>query len=93
MSFRLRDQFLIRWIINQDFKKVPIAQFTWLSFLLIVIFFGIEHHRWLVGMAAGAIYNGLLYRHKNLWSCIIAHAITNLALGVYVLITQQWGFW
>jgi CAAX prenyl protease-like protein len=85
--------FLIRWIINQDFKKIPIGKFTWLSFFLIVIFFGLEHYRWLVGMAAGAIYNGLLYQQKNLWSCTIAHAITNLALGIYVLLTHQWGFW
>jgi CAAX prenyl protease-like protein len=85
--------FLIRWIINQDFKKVPIGKFTWLSFILTVIFFGIEHHRWLVGLAAGAIYNGLLYQQKNLWPCIIAHGVTNLFLGAYVLMTQQWGFW
>ena len=26
--------FLIRWIINQDFKKIPIGKFTWLSFIL-----------------------------------------------------------
>ena len=85
--------FLIRWIINQDFKKIPIGKFTWLSFILIVIFFGLEHHRWLVGMAAGVIYTGLLYQQKNLWSCIIAHAVTNLALGIYVLITHNWSFW
>lgn len=85
--------FLIRWIINQDFKKVPLGKFTWLSFILTVLFFGIEHHQWLVGLAAGAIYNGLLYQQKSLWSCIIAHAVTNLILGVYVLVTQQWGFW
>lgn len=85
--------FLIRWIINQDFKNVPLGKFTWLSFILIVIFFGVEHHRWLVGMAAGAIYNGLLYQQKNLWSCIIAHAVTNLALGIFILVTHQWGYW
>lgn len=85
--------FLIRWIIKPDFKNVAIGKFTWLSFVLIVIFFGLEHHQWLAGLAAGAIYNGLLYQQKNLWSCIIAHAVTNLALGIYVLITEQWGFW
>ena len=85
--------FLIRWIIDQDFQKIPIGKFTWLSFGLIVIFFGLEHHRWLVGMAAGAIYNGFLYQQKKLWPCIIAHGITNLALGIYVLITNNWSFW
>jgi len=85
--------FLIRWIINQDFKKVSIGKFTWLSFSLTVLFFGIEHHRWLVGFIAGAVYNGLLYREKNIVPCIIAHGVTNLILGIYVLVTQQWGYW
>lgn len=85
--------FLIRWIVDQDFKKIPLGKFTWLSFVLTIIFFGFEHHRWAVGIAAGLIYNGLLYWRKDLWACIIAHGITNLALGIYVLITQQWSFW
>lgn len=85
--------FLLRWIINQDFKKVPLGKFTWLSFILVTLFFGLEHHHWLVGIAAGAIYNGLLYQKKNLWDCIIAHAVTNFFLGIYVLISQQWGYW
>ena len=85
--------FLIRWIIDQDFKKVAIGQFTWISFVATVLLFGLEHNRWLVGLAAGAVYNGLLYQQKNLWPCIIAHAVTNLVLGIYVLQTGQWGFW
>ena len=85
--------FLLRWVSNPDFKKVELGKFTWLSFAVVTLFFGFEHNRWLVGLAAGAVYNLLLYRHKNLWSCIAAHAVTNLVLGVYVLQTQQWGFW
>lgn len=85
--------FLIRWIINPDFKKVQIGQFSWVSFIITTLFFGLEHHRWIVGLIAGAIYNYLLYKEKNIWNCIIAHAITNLVLGIYVLITRQWGFW
>ena len=85
--------FLLRWVINPDFKKVELGKFTWLSFAVVTLFFGFEHNRWLVGLFAGAAYNWLIYRERNLWVCILAHAITNLALGVYVLQTQQWGFW
>jgi CAAX prenyl protease-like protein len=85
--------FLIRWIIKPDFKKVPLGTFTWASFLLISLFFGLEHHRWLVGLAAGVIYNLLLYRQKQLLPCVIAHAVTNLALAVYVLFTGRWSYW
>jgi len=85
--------FLLRWVIKPDFQKVELGKFTWLSFAVVTLFFGFEHNRWLVGLFAGAAYNWLIYRERNLWTCVLAHAITNLALGVYVLQTQQWGFW
>ncbi len=85
--------FALRWVIHEDFTTVPIGTFTWLSFLVIVLGFGFEHHRWLVGLAAGIIYNGLLYYKKDLSACVLAHGVTNLLLGVYVLMTQQWTFW
>ena len=86
--------FLIRWIINPDvFEKVPLGLFSLGSFAATVILFGLEHNLWLAGMMAGAIYNGLLYRTRRLWPCIIAHATTNLTLGIHVLITQEWQWW
>ena len=45
------------------------------------------------GILAGLIYALLLYRSKNLFSPILSHAVTNLLLGIYVLITRQWSFW
>ena len=41
---------------------------------------------------AGAVY-GLLYLKKGLLAAIVAHALTNLALGLYVLKTGAWQFW
>jgi len=82
--------FLIRYLINPHFKQVPIGAFSWLSFGATVLFFGAEHHLWVVGLIAGAIYNLLLYRTLSLFSCIVAHAVTNLVLGIYVLITHEW---
>lgn len=85
--------FAIRWLINEDYTSVPIGQFTWLSCSVIVLGFGVEHHRWLVGILAGIVYNALLYYKKDLSACVLAHAVTNLLLGIYVLLTQQWTFW
>lgn len=85
--------FAIRWLINEKFTTVPIGTFTWFSCIVIVLGFGFEHHRWLVGILAGILYGALLYYKKNLSDCIIAHAVTNLLLGIYVLVTQQWTFW
>jgi uncharacterized protein len=85
--------FALRFAIQSDFKSVPLGQFSWFSFILISILFGFEHERWLVGIFAGMIYSGLLYRNKNLFDPILSHAITNFLLGIYVVSTQQWSFW
>lgn len=85
--------FAMRFLIADDFKSIPLGQFTFKSFLVVAVAFGFEHHHWLPGIIAGIAYAGCLYRTKNLFSPIIAHAITNLLLGIYVLMTQQWSFW
>ena len=85
--------FLIRWIVNPDFRRVAIGTFSWPSFVITSLLFASEHNRWLVGLAAGVAYNLLLYRTRSLYACIVAHAVTNLALGIFVLYTGAWSFW
>ena len=85
--------FALRFAIKSDFKSVPLGQFSWFSFIFISILFGLEHERWLVGIFAGMVYSGTLYRSKNLFDPILSHTTTNLLLGVYVLSTHQWYFW
>ena len=85
--------FALRFSIRSDFKSLPLGHFSWFSFILISLLFGFEHHRWLVGIFAGMIYAGVLYRRRNLFDPILSHAITNFLLGVYVVLTHQWSFW
>jgi len=85
--------FLLRYIINPDFKKVALGTFSWFSFTAVVILFGVEHHRVIQGMIAGVIYTALVIRQKSLSGCIVAHGVTNLGLGIYVIVTQSWEFW
>ena len=72
--------FFRKWLIS-------FAGFWWM-----VALFAIEHDRWLVGAIAGAVY-GLLYLRKGLLAAIVAHATTNLVLGLWVLESGQWQFW
>lgn len=85
--------FLVRWLVASDFRKVPLGTFTWLSFAITSILFALEHNRWLVGLLAGIAYNLWFYRTKSLYACVLAHAVTNLALGIYVVVTARWAFW
>ncbi len=72
--------FFRRWLMR-------FAGFWWM-----VVLFAVEHDRWLVGAFAGLMYGWLAVR-KGLLSAIVAHVVTNLALGLYVLETGNWQFW
>jgi uncharacterized protein len=85
--------FLIRYMISPKFESVPLGAFTTGSFLFTVVLFGSEHHLWLAGIVAGIAYNLLLYRTRRLWPCIFAHGITNLILGMHVIITGESHWW
>ena len=85
--------FLIRYIIDNNFEKVRIGTFTWGSFLLTIILFGAEHHYFYAGIMAGVVYNLILYKTRSLAQCVLAHAVTNLALALYVVFTGKWQFW
>lgn len=84
---------LLRYIIDHDFNKIQIGFFTWPSFLISTILFGLEHNYIIAGIMAGIVYTLLLYRTKSIASCILAHAVTNFVLAVYVLFTGAWCFW
>jgi len=86
---------LMRWIIDpQDFEKVPLGTFAPAAFWLTAILFASEHGSfWDVGLAAGIVYNWWMIRTRNLWDCIIAHAVTNALLAAYVIGAGQWQYW
>lgn len=87
--------FLLRYFINEKFTAVPFGTFSWLSFAVVTIAFMFVHATadWPAAAITGALYNFVAYRTKSLTSCVIAHAITNLLLGIWIMFTQQWGFW
>jgi len=84
---------LLRYLIDQNINSVPIGNFTWVSFIIGSIMFGLEHNLWLAGIMAGIAYSLLLYRSKSITSCILAHAVTNGLLAGYVLWSGKWAFW
>jgi len=85
---------LMRWLINVQFQKVPLGQYASSAFWIVALLFASEHGPyWEVGLAAGIIYNWWIIRTRNLADCILAHAVTNGVLSVYVLLTNQWQYW
>ncbi|MDG3005645.1 CAAX prenyl protease-related protein [Paludisphaera mucosa] len=85
--------FLIRWLIDQDFWKVPIGRVTWISALVCSAFFALAHPEWLPALLTGLLWAGLLAYTKSVSACVISHVVANLALGIYVIATKAWKFW
>ena len=85
--------FLLRYLVNNDFTRVAVGTFTWGSFLIIALLFGLEHDYLLAGMMAGVAYNLLAVYTKSIAHCVLAHGVTNLILGIYVLNSGKWQFW
>jgi len=87
--------FLLRYLIAEDFERVPFGKFSWFSFTAVTLLFALSHAKpdWAAAVLAGALYNWVAYRSKSLSACVLAHAVTNLVLGVWIVQTRQWGFW
>jgi CAAX prenyl protease-like protein len=85
---------MMRWLINVEFTKVPMGTYKPAAFWIVAALFASEHGPyWEVGLAAGILYNWWLVRTRNLADCMVAHAVTNGVLSVYVLLTQSWQYW
>jgi CAAX prenyl protease-like protein len=66
-----------------------------MSFGAVTIGFMLVHSTadWPAAAVTGALYNLVAYRTKSLSACVLAHAVTNLLLGLWIMATRQWGFW
>ena len=85
--------FLLRYLSNSDFTKLRVGEFSWGAFWLVAAAFGLAHPEWLVAVICACAYALLLRQTKSLFACIVAHSTTNLALGIYVILTQDWVYW
>ena len=85
--------FFYRWLLKNEFWTVPLKFFDARAFWMVVLVFGVEHDRWVVGIVAGVAYGCLALRTGDIWAVAIAHGLTNLLLGIYVILSRQYGFW
>jgi CAAX prenyl protease-like protein len=85
--------FLMRWIENVTFEAVDPRRVGARAIVLSTFVFVLAHTLWLAAIVAGLAYAWLYRRSGKLWSAVIAHGVTNGALGVWVVLTGNWAFW
>lgn len=85
--------FLMRWLQAPVFESVDPRRASAKAVLLSTFVFMLAHPLWLAAIVAGLAY-ALLYRYTGkLWPAVVAHAVTNGALGAWVVYRGQWQFW
>jgi exosortase E/protease (VPEID-CTERM system) len=85
--------YLLRRLIAADFEEVAPTRFTWPSFIVSSLLFGVMHERWLAGTLAGMIYALVVLHRGRLCHAVLAHATTNALIAVSVLSMGYWSLW
>lgn len=85
---------LPRWLQDTRFERVPLGRYSSFAFWATAVLFALEHGPfWEVGFLCGIIYNWWMGRTRSLGDLMLVHAVTNLALSLYVIGSGRWAFW
>jgi CAAX prenyl protease-like protein len=85
---------LMRWLIDADFEKVPLGTYARGAFWIVALLFAAEHGPyWDVGLAAGILFNYWMVRTRRLGDLILSHGVANLCLCAYVIVAGKWEYW
>lgn len=85
--------FLLRWIDARDFLDLDARKVSGMALALTSALFAVEHSLWVAGLMAGLAYAGLYMKTNNLRAPVLAHAVTNAILGLWILATGSWHLW
>lgn len=89
--------FLMRYLLTEDgrFERVAFGTHRWKAFWIVTTAVMLIHNSedYLGAFGWGSLMYLVAVRTRSLGACVFMHAVGNLALGLYVMKTQQWGFW
>jgi CAAX prenyl protease-like protein len=85
--------YLLRRVDAEDFAARDPGKAGAMAIVVCAALFASEHNQWLAGLIAGLAYTFVYMSSRNLWLPVISHAVTNGALGCWILATGQWQFW
>jgi CAAX prenyl protease-like protein len=85
--------FLMRWVDSARFETVDPMRVSMRAIVASTFVFTLAHTQWLAAAVAGLAYVALYRQTGKLWMPVVAHAVTNAALGVWVVATGSWRYW
>lgn len=84
---------LMRNMVSPEFWRVEFGRVTATAVVVGTAFPMLYHPEKVASLAWFTLVTWLMVRTKNFWDCVVAHGVTNLLLGVYVLWAGAWYLW
>ena len=85
--------FLMRWIDQRDFLQLDPRQVSVRAWWASSAVFALAHDQWLVALVAGLAFGWIYRRSGRIWLAVLAHAVANLALALWVVSRGAWVYW
>jgi hypothetical protein len=83
--------FLMRFLMERDWWKAPFGKADRAAIFVGTAVPMLMHPGELLAAAVWfSMITWLMLRTRNIWDCVAAHALTNLILGVYVVLSGAW---
>ncbi|HYO24193.1 MAG TPA: CPBP family glutamic-type intramembrane protease [Lacipirellulaceae bacterium] len=83
--------FLMRYVMDIDWHLIPFAVVNRLALIVGTAFPMLMHPGELFAAAAWfSLITWLMLRTKNIWDCVIAHAVTNLLMALWDVWSGDW---
>jgi len=82
---------LMRFVIQDTWWKIPIGQVNRTAVIVGTAIPMLMHPAELLACLVWfSMVTWLMVRTRSIWDCVVAHAVTNFLLGVYVVTTGNW---
>lgn len=82
---------------RQSFNDIPLSHFSAAALVVAATCFGAGHTRFqaepLLGALFALIMHAVVFYFGSLGPAVLAHAVCNMTLGLWVIYTQDWMFW
>ena len=85
--------FLWRVVMARLGQHLSERKATWATLGITSLAFGLFHAHWHVAALTGVCYGLVYLRRKCLADAILAHAVTNLLIGLYAMVFGHWSYW
>jgi len=82
--------FVMRFVMEREWWNVPFGKANRLALVVGTALPMLYHPELLAAAVWFSMITWLMLRTRNIWDCVAAHAITNLILGVYVVLSGVW---